>query len=998
MKRTATFLFSIIFFIQMAIGQAPDTLLASRYFYQADSLVDAQKYHEGLELAEKAHSIFKEQLGAEHLRVADALLLRGLLFEILSRYKEGADDHQRALEIYEKQLGHDHPRTAKAHNRLGDCLRYISGTNPMYHYQKALAVQEKNPDKLSHDLALTYQSIGIIFFYRSQPDSAIIRLQQSLEILEKEKNKGSGLLGSYQIMGMLLRQMGDYGQSLTYLHKGISICEENPDIYQAELSAIKNDIGTCYFGMGAFEDALLEFKEANHIFKKIQWENTYGHSIVLHHIADTYSKLDQLDSAIYYYQKEIEIKKKIWGPKNFDLMDTYSSIAKCNFLLGNTEAALYYYGMSKRIADRYKQSDVLLELGLAECYGEIGDHERALNHFNSAYDIAENVKGNDGKKNILYLEYMSWILAIRGKFYLQQGVDNNDPEYFKTALNDFEELIGYFDENRNSFRHENSNFALSAKNIPAYIGAIYANFSLYNITKERQYIEAAFKYMEKSKNFSLLKSMHDEQAAQNAGIPNELSKELAEIKNKITFKEQMREKLENADSINVEALQVANDNILQFTQTYNQLLDEMQIKYPSYFQLKYNLQPITLKTAQDSLLGDDHALLEYFVGITSIYALVITKNKEELVRIEKDFPLNKWVTQMRESIFSYFSSGTTGADYERSEKKYTEHAHLLYQHLIAPVAHLLPKKVTIIPDDVLSYIPFDCLLTSEVVEGTSPRDYPYLIRQHQISYAFSASILEVLRGKKRNGKMNGVLAVAPSFGNENNLIASGERRSNIGSLRFNVPEARSVRRMVGGELLLGNGATKQAFLQNANQFQILHLSTHGKASDKFGEQPFIVFADAPDIDEPPYLYASELNWLGLQADLVVLSACESGLGQLKKGEGIISLSRGFLSAGASSTITTLWAVDDESTKTFMEVFYKNLKKGLPKDEALHLAKLHFIEKMPEANAHPFHWAAFTASGDMSPMEFPVVYWKYLLGLAMALIIIFILWKRGIKRK
>ena len=988
MKRTLALFLLAFLAIHAAICQPPDTLLASQYFEKADSLIGYNNFGEALPFAEKAHSIFIEHLGNDHERVADVLLLMGYCKEVLSRYQEGANDHTEALRIYKKQFGEKHLKTANAYYELGNCERFLPNISSLVSYRKAMDIQEKHGFKNNTALALTYQAIGLIHSFAGKPDSAMYRYKQALAILEKKEGRSGSLIGIYQYVGMMHNRIGDYAQGMVYLQKGMALCLENPEKYKRSMAAFYSDLGVSFFGMEAWEKSLNAFKKANTLMEELGENNTYSYSIVQHHLADSYSKLSQMDSAIYFYKKDLDIQKEIWGSNDLRLKDTHSSIGHCYFLQNKFDDAFYYLNASKIIPARDKVSDIFTDLGFAQYYWKIGDLEKALVYFDSAYNYCSQHKKYKGKKSHFALTYITKVLEKRGQFFLDMANKNDNEEYYKKAKNDFEELISYFDENRFEFSHENSNFAFSAKNKPAFEGAIKANLSLYKKNDEHQYLEAAFQHIEKSKSFTLLKSMHDEKIAKNAGIPNELSTELAELKNKIAFKEQVREKIQSVSPVDTTALQKVNDIIYQLTQTHSQILDKMKMEYPNYYQLKYNLQPTNLQAAKANLLGDDHAILEYFVGEKNIYALVISKNMEEVVEIKRDFPLRNWISQMRGGIFDYFSDRASNTNYQLSEKNYAAHAHLLFQHLIEPIAPLLPKRVTIIPDGEMNYIPFDCLLTSEVAENTSPKDYPYLIHEHLISYAFSAAILKSMKNRVKDKKVTGVLVIAPSFGDTDKYIASADRRSGVGPLRFNMQEAKAVNHLVGGALLLGNEATKHAFLERASQFQILHLSTHGKASDRFGEQPFIVFAEDETDNELPHLYASELNWLGLQADLVVLSACESGLGQLKKGEGIISLARGFLGAGARSTVSTLWAVDDEATMTFMQLFYKNLKSGIPKDEALHFAKLHFIENMPEAHAHPFHWAAFTASGDMSPLQFPTSNWRYLLVLPLLFILLY----------
>lgn len=165
--------------------------------------------------------------------------------------------------------------------------------------------------------------------------------------------------------------------------------------------------------------------------------------------------------------------------------------------------------------------------------------------------------------------------------------------------------------------------------------------------------------------------------------------------------------------------------------------------------------------------------------------------------------------------------------------------------------------------------------------------------------------------------------------------------------------------MINGE------ATKEAFLRSAHNYRILHLATHGQADVRVGDYSSLFFHASDTSAGSEKLYAGELYNLQLNSDLVVLSACETGLGEWRRGEGIISLARAFSYAGAKSIVSSLWKVEDSSTSRLMAGFYKYLRSGMTKSQALRRAKLEYFARSP--NVEPFYWAGFIPTGDMSPI-------------------------------
>ena len=339
--------------------------------------------------------------------------------------------------------------------------------------------------------------------------------------------------------------------------------------------------------------------------------------------------------------------------------------------------------------------------------------------------------------------------------------------------------------------------------------------------------------------------------------------------------------------------------------------------------------------------------------------------------------LESQIEDLRQGIYA---THIHGQDPDSMKQQYTQAAHQLYQTLIAPIAHLLSEEVLIIPDGKLAYIPFEMLLTQETSPETPYADYPFLIKEKTISYAFSATLWLEMREKIHARAANhSLLAVAPTYLNlsPTGLFASAEQQRGeyLGPLLYNQEEAQRIRQLMNGTEMLDTNATRQAFLDEAGDYQILHLATHGKINDASPNYSFLAFYGPKDslfLEDTIQqgisgLFLADLYNLQLNADMVVLSACETGVGKLYRGEGIASLARGFTYAGAKSIITTLWQVNDKETRTFMEAFYTYLKEGHSKSDALRQAKLDMIQSS-EKLADPFFWAPYVGMGDMRPLE------------------------------
>jgi CHAT domain-containing protein len=292
-----------------------------------------------------------------------------------------------------------------------------------------------------------------------------------------------------------------------------------------------------------------------------------------------------------------------------------------------------------------------------------------------------------------------------------------------------------------------------------------------------------------------------------------------------------------------------------------------------------------------------------------------------------------------------------------------------------PLSELPPqvKNLIIVPDGLLGYVPFEILGKPE--GQVDFKNYPYLLRQFNISYAASANLLlDQSRSTEKPEPEELFAGFAPSYSDSDTLglMASTRRRELVRDDKYDLPgaarEVQEIAAMLGGKPFLGADATEHNFKENALRFRILHLAMHSLPEDRNPLFSKLLFTQNPkDSVEDNDLNAAELYNMHLPASLVVLSACNTGTGRLYRGEGILSLSRAFTYTGVPATVMSLWQAPDEATRQVMVGFYKNLKLGMRKDEALRQAKLSYLADCRETLSSPYYWAGFVASGEMKEL-------------------------------
>ena len=291
------------------------------------------------------------------------------------------------------------------------------------------------------------------------------------------------------------------------------------------------------------------------------------------------------------------------------------------------------------------------------------------------------------------------------------------------------------------------------------------------------------------------------------------------------------------------------------------------------------------------------------------------------------------------------------------------------------------------PDDVLFYLPFEALVAAQ--DGEDPYDFDsatFLLERYAVSYASAASLLEPSSRERERAprallalgnpsfargtdaaEPSGTLAAAASYGSQ--VL----RDDGLLPLPYSEDEVRSIANVVGrsvSQVAVGADASEALFNEQASDYRILHLATHFMSDDRQPLYSKLALASAPGSNDDGYLQVYEVLSKKLRAELVVLSACNTGLGRLQRGEGLLGATRAFLYAGVPSMVVSLWSVEDRATAAIMERFYVHLKGGLEKRQALRRAKLDYLQSVSGEKKDPFYWAPFILMGDSSPLAFP----------------------------
>jgi CHAT domain-containing protein len=547
-------------------------------------------------------------------------------------------------------------------------------------------------------------------------------------------------------------------------------------------------------------------------------------------------------------------------------------------------------------------------------------------------------------------------------------------------------------------RNEDSKLFATSQILEVYFEAVYIGKLLFELTGEYKYLEQSFMFAETSKSFALYSEIKDVEAMQFSDLPVDIKQK----ENRLMGEIQAYEELLYEEQIQAEpdSMLIASFKVTLFhlKEDYDELKREIEQNYANYYELKYNPKFVTLEEVQDKLAYKE-ALIEYVLSDSLLITYVVDRKGINVFsqEIGSEFA-NECLEYYKLLNDQNFSGGV-----QENYRRYVNLGQKFYTTLIEPcLAYTDKKNFTIVPDGAITYIPFEGLITRVTdTEYVNYMDLPYMIKDFSIGYSHSSTLLFSERYQSKSPEEK-VLAFAPIYENPLDRIDRAQFNRFDENTEFLFPlvgtikEVQSINETVPSKVYINEMATEANFKKNASDYSVLHLAMHTIMRDDNPLYSLLAFTNIDeDSIEDNRLYAYEVYNLRLNAQMAVLSSCSSGFGEMKKGEGMMSLARGFIYAGCPSIVMTLWQVADKSSSDLMTSFYKYLKRGRSKQEAMRLAKIDYLEQADDLTSNPYFWSGFVVLGDSSPIykKSGFVYWLIVI-LVFVGALLFIQYKRS----
>jgi CHAT domain-containing protein len=926
----------------------------------------AEKYHEVLELYRRA---------GDRKREAETLIKIGEVYYFLGEPQKALEKFNQALPMC-REVG-DHKDEAITLGNIGAVYASLGEMQKaLEKYNEALPILRAIGDRRQE--AITLNNIGSVYRLLGEMQKALEKLNESLPII-REVGDRRGEAVTLNSVGTVYQSLGEMQKALEKYNESLPISRAIGD-RRGEAYTLGN-IGAVYRDLGEMQKALEKLNESLPIIREVG--DRSGEAITLGNIGLVYRDLGEMQKALEKFNESLLISRAL-GDRIGEAV-TLNNISLVYRSSGEMQKALEKLNESllikRAVGDRRAEATTLHNIGAA--YLLLGEVEKALDKFNEALPIRRAVGDRYGEADTL--------LGIARTEQKQGNLDR--------ARQTVEQAISIIESLRINISSQQLRASYLASRQEFYQSYIDILIEQHKQNPAAAFDATAFAVSERARARSLLELLTESRVDLRQGVDSALLERERSLQQLLNAKAAVQARLLNRKHTPEQADAAAKE-IASITSEYDEVRAQIRTRSPRYASLTQP-QPLNLAEIQQQVLDEDTLLLEYALGEKRSYLWLVSQRSIETYELPPRAEIETTTRRVYELLT------VRPKTWAPPDRQLVTQARALSRMLLGPVdSRLGSKRLVIVAPGTLSYLPF-AALPLPAAEKRPAGGYQPLAAKHEIVHLPSASVLSVIRremaGRQRatqsiavladpvfeandprldsakNNKASAKTQDAPSStpgtnAEESDLtrairtISFANSRTGFARLAFSRHEANSIFALVPGGTGLKatdfNASRALVLSGQLGRYRILHFATHGLLNSQHPELSGLVFSllDRDGKPQDGFLRLHEVYNLQLNADLIVLSACETGLGKEIKGEGLIGLTRGFMYSGAPRVVASLWNVDDLATAELMKLFYRGLlKDALPAGAALRAAQVEMSKQRRWAS--PYYWAGFVLQGE-----------------------------------
>ncbi len=851
---------------------------------------------------------------------------------------------------------------------LGVFSSTLGHFDDMMHYYRAAFQESKRREKTdSERLADAYESLGVGYGRMEKWDSCIIYVDTAIAIARRIGYE-EGLSTCYLNISYAYSVQQNYSKAIDYQLRALEELEQSQVIRANGL----NNLGMYYLDYGDPQMALHHLEQARVLKAQLYPEGHPFRLVTDLNIALVHTEQEDYEAGIPMLQAILRKSKN--DPENLDMYKlSLNYLATIYLEQGDFQRAESLCAELRSL----NSQNFFEEWGGNYLLAHIRLRQDNLTAARSAIDtlLKQQLPAVAPASEIDYHETLLQdpgksidILSFRGIVLLESGKDRQDPQLIREALEHFELVDSVVILARQRMRdYTAQQEANSLSYFENYQAAVEACYQLFHLEQDSTYLERALNFAQRNKYLRVSDRMRANRLEQYAGVDPQIRSQERDLLQKINFYEDQL--LYYRPYYEEPVVEEMKRKLADARQQRQVLLDKIEDQFPQYFKLVFQPEYYRLDAIRSQVLQPDELLLEFFLGGEYLYRWVYGEGVMEFDKKPLPDSLKEKIQHFRRSL-------------REQHPEFYAQAQDLYDLLIGDIGRRFPRRNwLVIPDAYLGYIPFEALIAEPIAKRDFERHsrIAYVVKNHRVRYQFSLLIDGSEPSKSANRLQ--VLAFAPEFSADSlprlayssvplrqTVFGENELPQLVGAKA----ELAALRAAFRGAFFTGKEATEAEFKALASRYNMLHVATHTLINDQIPVDTKLLFA--ADQKEDGALHPYEIMGLPLTAELVVLSACNTGTGQLQRGEGINSLARAFAFAGAPNIVMSLWPVRDRTTAQIMAYYVQELASGATKPQALHRAKMNYILASDELLQHPYYWAGLLYTGDAEPLQLRRVGW------------------------
>ena len=825
-----------------------------------------------------------------------------------------------------------------------------------------------------YNIALVRNSLGFVYYEMGFIKDALEQYRIA-DSLTTRKDPGTLKLkiNIYNNLSLLYDWLGDYSNALSHYDRAIRLLDSLPtrdEDYFRKLSRLKYNKGFVFYRLGRFNEALELITESKRI------KEAKGHPYlgsVYFNLARIYQAFDRPVMTEQYFSKSIDHWNLESGEDHYQLANVYLYFGLFLALQGDHEQAMHNFTRAlQNYISNYGVIHPLTATGyerLANYYFEEKKFPQALEMVQLALisgssgfsdrDIYANPEIGQSLHDLTLLKCFATKMKVLEGLAGEAECDSLKIKILDAALATNTSALEVLYLLQGSYPSGESRTYLTSGQKELFSTGIRLNLKQFELTHDIKHKEQAFLLAVRGKSNELVFEMKEKEWLYLESLPDTLVSKVLKLKQQTEHYSnliQIEIQEVNPDSSRLSSWQ---ENLFRSRTALNRNMEQLKREHPQIGQFELSDAGFSLECIRQHL-GKSETLVEYYLsggdapGSGRLYSFIITRKDFYIYQgdIDSNFHMN--IENVMQNLHEFNPFTESQGRFESLKISLFG----IYQQIFKPVEPFIKgRNLIIAPDEELAYIPFDALINHYEKETIlNYAGLPYLLNEYDIIYVYNSQTMNrVWQPKIIFPKINAYVPNYTYSGTDSSLY-----------LRGALEEVREITKMVKGRSITGV-LHKEELQEFMNKDEVIHLAMHAFADDKAASPPYFLLNANHDSDLADRLYDFEINSMMLSSPMVVLSSCETGGGQLQDGEGIISLSRSFLLAGAASVIHTLWPAEDVKAQQIMVEFYQELKTGKSKGRALSMAKRNYLAHSPPSYTHPYYWAGYQVTGNPDPL-------------------------------